>query len=477
MRYSRQHKEATRQRLLDAAAEVLRSAGLAGASIERIAAAAGVTHGAVYRHFPNKDALLQAALPATEAALRAASASPEALIERYLGPADHPSASLFAALAGEMPRASPAARDAFEGELRHLLGALETSADPADTGFTRLALLVGGLVLARGVNDPVLAERALAACRQTALRLPSLLAIPVPPPINRFDGATDFGADDPLPRHRMTAGGASFSYVDAGQGAPIVFLNSINFTAFCWRNVIAHLAPFARCLAPDLPGSGRSGPSPRGYRVFDQIDLLEAWLDALGLITGVTFVGHEWGATMAFDLARRRPHRVAGIVHLGATLNGTSGMYPSLWAGWHRRLREPGGESLILEDDRMLDRQLSRGTLRRLDPAVTEAYRAMWPDYGPARLPLLRLLQDMPIDGSPEDVAAMVAADMAFMAASPIAKLFLRVTPGWRRYDPDLAAIRSWPNQTERDIPGVLLPMEDVPDQLASAILGFAAPS
>jgi haloalkane dehalogenase len=208
-------------------------------------------------------------------------------------------------------------------------------------------------------------------------------------------------------------------------------------------------------------------------RVFDQIDAVEAWLDALGLRRGVVLVGHEWGATMAFELARRNPARVAGIVHMGATLGATPAMYPSLWAGWHRRLREGDGEGLILDEDRMLERQLQRGTLRRLAPDVAAAYRAMWPHYGAARLPLLRMVQDMPIDGAPADVAAMVEADMAFMAASPLPKLFLHVTPGWRRFDPNLAAVRAWPAQEERDIPGVLLPMEDAPDQIASAVLDF----
>ena len=45
--------------------------------------------------------------------------------------------------------------------------------------------------------------------------------------------------------------------------------------------------------------------------------------------------------------------------------------------------------------------------------------------------------------------------------------------PGWRRLEPDLAAVRIWANQTEAELPSVLLPMEDVPDQLASVVLGF----
>lgn len=472
MRYSREHAQATRARLLDAGARVLREAGLAGATIERIAAAAGLTHGAVYRHFPNRDALLREALASTEAPLRAAGGGPEALMARLLDGGTPP--SLLATLAGEMPRASPRARESFEGELRHLLAALQASGEPDGTGVARLATLIGGLAIARGVTDPALAAQALEVCRRLAPGLPSLLGGTAGPQPNRFAGQPLLGTADPLPRRLTEAGATHILHTDVGAGRPVVFLNSIAFTAYCWRNVIGLLAGHVRCLAPDLPGSGGSGPAPGAMRVFDQIGAVEAWLDALGLHANVVLVGHEWGATMAFELARRNPARIAGIVHMGATLGTTPAVYPSLWAGWHHRLREPGGEGLILYDDRMLERQLQRGTLHRLAPEIAAAYRAMWPRYGAARLPLLRMVQDMPIDGDPPDVAAMVAADMDFMAASPLPKLFLRVTPGWRRFDPNLAAVRTWPAQEEREIPGVLLPMEDAPDQIASAVLDFA---
>jgi len=470
MRYSREHAQATRARLVEAGARVLRDVGLAGATVERIAAAAGVTHGAVYRHFPDRDVLLREALAQADAPLRK-EAGPEAVMDRLLADAAAP--SLLMALAGEMPRGSPAARRAFEDELRHLLAALQAGGEPDGTGMARLATLIGGLVLARGVADPALAQQALAVCRRLAPGLPRLLSGTGGPRPNRFAGRPGMGAADALPRRTTLAGDLRIVHVDAGQGRPVVFLNSIAFTAYCWRNVIGLLAGPVRCLAPDLPGSGASGPAPGDMRVFDQLGAMEAWLDALGLHGGVVLVGHEWGATMAFELARRNPARVAGIVHMGATLGATPAMYPSLWAGWHRRLREPGGEGLILDDDRMLERQLQRGTLHRLAPDVAAAYRAMWPHYGAARLPLLRMVQDMPIDGDPPDVAAMVAADMAFMAASPVPKLFLRVAPGWRHFDPNLSEMRAWPSQEEREIPGVLLPMEDAPDQIASAVLDF----
>jgi len=62
MRYSPQHKAETRTRLLQQAASELKTTGLAGASIDQIAAAAGLTGGAVSNHFPSKRDLFAAVI-------------------------------------------------------------------------------------------------------------------------------------------------------------------------------------------------------------------------------------------------------------------------------------------------------------------------------------------------------------------------------------------------------------------------------
>ena len=60
------------------------------------------------------------------------------------------------------------------------------------------------------------------------------------------------------------------AYVDAGSGDPIVFLHGNPTSSYLWRNVIPHLAPLGRCLAPDLFGMGDSGKSVDGsYRFVD----------------------------------------------------------------------------------------------------------------------------------------------------------------------------------------------------------------
>lgn len=490
MRYSKEHKEETRRRLVAAAAQVLKTAGLNGASVERISQAAGVTHGAIYKHFGSKEDLLREALPLATADFRerfAAEAGDAGAIATYLSPRHRDSGAdgdPLVALAGDIQNAPDFAKDAFEGELLKLLDTIETPrGDEAlrrDQDFVRLALLLGGLVLARGVRDPELSDRALVACRKAAQSIrrggrANGNARDTRLSVTRFKARPNYGALDPYRRHFCEVLGATMAYVDEGQGRPLVFLNNISFTSYGWRNVVSYLQADYRCLVPDLPGSGRSGPMVQGdYRVFDQIDHIEAWLDALGLDEGVVLVGHEWGATMAFDIARRRPGRVAAICYLGATLTGTTyRTFPTAYAKLHQIMRAPGGEEELMYGDRMLERQLRRSTLRRLEEEELAGYRALWAEHGPARLPLARMILDIPIEGGPADVVEYLEPVVDFMNETPIPKLSIKAAPGWRRFDPDRERMQQWPNQQEAEVPGILLVTEDVPDQIASLVADF----
>ena len=64
--------------------------------------------------------------------------------------------------------------------------------------------------------------------------------------------------------------------MDTGDGDPIVFLHGNPTSSYLWRNVIPHLSPVGRCLAPDLMGMGESGSSPNGsYRFTDHSAVLD----------------------------------------------------------------------------------------------------------------------------------------------------------------------------------------------------------
>ena len=72
----------------------------------------------------------------------------------------------------------------------------------------------------------------------------------------------------------------SMAYVDVGEGDPIVFLHGNPTPSYLWRNIIPHVLPFGRCLAPDYVGMGNSGAAPDGaYRFVDHQRYLDAWFD------------------------------------------------------------------------------------------------------------------------------------------------------------------------------------------------------
>ena len=132
---------------------------------------------------------------------------------------------------------------------------------------------------------------------------------------------------DPHPRKRLEAAGVEMAYVDLGQGDPIVFLHGNPTSSYLWRNVIPHLAPYARCLAPDLAGMGDSGKAPDGsYRLADHIRYLDAWFAALGLARHkVTLVVHDWGSSLGFHWARRN-----AAATMNTTTNGEMGEVASI---------------------------------------------------------------------------------------------------------------------------------------------------
>jgi haloalkane dehalogenase len=193
-----------------------------------------------------------------------------------------------------------------------------------------------------------------------------------------------------------------------------------------WRDVIPHVADRHRGLAPDLIGMGDSGKPDIAYRFADHARYLDAWFDALAL-REVVLVGYDWGGSLAMDWAARHPERVRGLVLFETFLR------PMQWKEWSprgaelfRALRTPGvGEKRVLEANEFLARSLSNGIRRRIGDDEASAYYAPYPDPA-SRRPLLQWPREIPIDGEPADVNAVVLRYDAWLASShAVPKLLL----------------------------------------------------
>jgi len=69
-------------------------------------------------------------------------------------------------------------------------------------------------------------------------------------------------ADPRYERRKVTVKGLNMAYVEAGSGAPMVFIHGNPTSSYLWRNVMPHLEAEARVIAPDLIGMGDSDKLP-----------------------------------------------------------------------------------------------------------------------------------------------------------------------------------------------------------------------
>ena len=121
----------------------------------------------------------------------------------------------------------------------------------------------------------------------------------------------------PYQKQRQRILGREMAYVEVGQGDPIVLLHGNPTSSYLWRNVLPHLQPLGRCIAPDLIGMGDSDKlpdsGPGSYRFVEHRRYLDALLEALDVRELVTLVIHDWGSALGFDWANR--HRATSRLY------------------------------------------------------------------------------------------------------------------------------------------------------------------
>lgn len=184
MKVSRQQATENRERVLQTAARLFREKGVDGVGVAELMQAAGLTHGAFYGQFGSKEELVAQActwaLGKTESyweRLQEREAAPlTAIVDAYLSPAhrDDPGRGCALTTLGvEAPRRDPAVRRAVSNGMERLLQRLESLLPDTPEGTARhrraltlMASLVGGLVLARAVDDEALSAEILAAVRE-----------------------------------------------------------------------------------------------------------------------------------------------------------------------------------------------------------------------------------------------------------------------------------------------------------------------
>lgn len=190
MRVSKEKAAQNRQQLIGAAAKLFREKGIASTGVAEIAGEAGLTHGALYKHFPTKDALAAEAFTAAFADVSSgidewkAHAHPD--FDDYLDvlisarTRDRVSTGCpMTASASEIGRQGAELSARFAAAFTELAAIFESGLDPAlpadrrhMLATTAAAAQIGAVAVARAVekSDDELSEYVLAATRSTLSR-------------------------------------------------------------------------------------------------------------------------------------------------------------------------------------------------------------------------------------------------------------------------------------------------------------------
>ena len=283
----------------------------------------------------------------------------------------------------------------------------------------------------------------------------------------------------PYEKRHVTVDGRRMACVETGTGDPIVFLHGNPTSSYLWRNIIPYAEPYGRCIAPDLIGMGDSEASgstgPDAYDFFEHRDYLDGLLDALGATENVILVLHDWGSGLGFDWANRHRERVQGIVYMEAFVR------PLAWSEWSAdaadifaAMRSDAGEAICLDKNVFVERILPSSILRELSDAEMAEYRRPFAEPGERRRPTLSWPRQIPFDGEPAAVHALMADYAGWLAGddSP-PKLFINADPGIVLIGAQREFCRSWPNQQEITVPGLHFIQEDSPDAIGAGIAAF----
>jgi len=176
-RTSSNRKEATHERIVEAAARAIRRSGYSGTGVADIMKAAGLTHGGFYAHFASREAMLAEAADragaeavATSASIAAAAPPQNALpslVRAYLSKEHLESIERgcpVAALGSEMPRQAPEVRRAATRRIKEMIDLVARQSpewgQPGahERALVTVATMVGALLLARAVDDARLSD-------------------------------------------------------------------------------------------------------------------------------------------------------------------------------------------------------------------------------------------------------------------------------------------------------------------------------
>ena len=284
---------------------------------------------------------------------------------------------------------------------------------------------------------------------------------------------TEISAREPEKKN-INVLGKKMTYVDKGEGDPILFQHGNPASSYLWRNIIPYLENQGRCIAIDLIGMGDSdkltdnGNNTYSYHI--QKQYFDKCLEELEIKENITFVIHDWGSALGFNWAYEHQESVKGICYMEAIVKKIS------WEDWPKDaksifqgFRSDAGEDLILKKNLFIEGVLPNAIIRNLTETEMDIYRKPFLKEIDRR-PTLDWPRQIPINNEPEDVCKIVDDYSSWMSINEIPKLFINADPGSILTGKQREFCRKWKNQQELTVKGNHFIQEDSPNEIGEAI-------
>jgi AcrR family transcriptional regulator len=188
MRYPSDQKARAKQAILQAGAKALRTNGFNGIGVDGVAASAGVTSGAFYSNFSNKEALLEEVIEtclgepfidSESGSLAERQARLKEWFAMYISAdhrADPATGCVMPTLSADVARSSPQIRATYERRMLVLVQKMSNVLDGAGPdrekrAWSIIAMMIGAIAISRAMPDGEGADQALASALQTAIAL------------------------------------------------------------------------------------------------------------------------------------------------------------------------------------------------------------------------------------------------------------------------------------------------------------------
>lgn len=227
---------------------------------------------------------------------------------------------------------------------------------------------------------------------------------------------------------------SQMSYLEHGSGKTVLFLHGNPTSSYLWRNVIPHVSDTHRAIAIDLIGMGGSGKPAIDYTFSDHAKYLDAFVTEMDL-GDIILVGHDWGAALAWDFARRHPDKVSRLAFMEGVLPPAFPQ-PSYEAmgeemgGMFLAMRDPEqGRKMIMEGNMFVEQILPAMINRPIGSDAKAAYGVPYKTQE-SRLPTWMWPREVPIGGEPSSNVKLMEDIRAFMSETDMPILLTYADPG-----------------------------------------------